>query len=121
MALTLELRLAERRAVASDDDELGLARSERFERRLESQGDLTRLDDESEAGIDRIRCLLGLAWRHLDCWIDCRVLRGVGVVCWLFAMGGLGHEQVEGLARDHQSIIISYLCCPRVWSGTVCC
>lgn len=82
MALTLELRLAERRAVASDDDELGLARPKRFERRLESQGDLARLDDESEAGVDRIRRLLGLAWRHLDCWIDCRMLRGVDVVCW---------------------------------------
>lgn len=64
-ALTLKLRLAERRAVASDDDELGLARPKRFERQLESQGDLARLDDESEAGIDRIRRLLALPWRHL--------------------------------------------------------
>jgi hypothetical protein len=41
--LTLELRLAERRGVAGDDDELGLARAESLEGRLVSKCDLTGL------------------------------------------------------------------------------
>lgn len=37
--VVLELRLAERRGVSGDDDELGLARSELLESRLVSEGD----------------------------------------------------------------------------------
>jgi hypothetical protein len=37
--VVLELRLAERRSVSSDDDELGLAGTEGLESRLVSQGD----------------------------------------------------------------------------------
>lgn len=38
-AVVLQLRLAERRGVASNDDELGLARTERLEGRLVSESD----------------------------------------------------------------------------------
>lgn len=38
-AVVLELRLAQRRSVASNDDELGLARAEALEGRLVSEGD----------------------------------------------------------------------------------
>lgn len=37
--VVLELRLAERRGVSGDDDELGLARSELLESRLVSESD----------------------------------------------------------------------------------
>lgn len=111
LALTLELRLAERRTVAGDDDQLALTRSEGFERRLESESDFTRLYDESQAGVDCIGSLLILAWRHLGCLIvGCRMLKELMQVvgCCLFAISGLGRGQVEGLARDNRSIIISY-------------
>lgn len=42
-AVVLELRLAERRSVASDDDELGLARSQALQCRLVAKGDLAGL------------------------------------------------------------------------------
>ena len=42
-AVVLELGLAERRSVASNDDELGLARAEGLEGRLVAEGDCVRL------------------------------------------------------------------------------
>jgi hypothetical protein len=39
--IILELRLAQRRSVAGNDDELGLSRSQRLECRLVSEGDLS--------------------------------------------------------------------------------
>lgn len=38
-SVVLELRLAERRGVAGNDDELGLSRSQALQRRLVSEGD----------------------------------------------------------------------------------
>ena len=38
-AVVLELRLAERRSIASNDDELGLSGTKRLECRLVSEGD----------------------------------------------------------------------------------
>lgn len=42
-AVVLELALSERRSVASNDDQLGLAGSQRLESRLVSEGDWRRL------------------------------------------------------------------------------
>lgn len=43
---TLELRLPERWGVASDDDELGLARAKRLESRLVAKSDLAGLEEQ---------------------------------------------------------------------------
>lgn len=50
--VVLQLRLAERRGVAGNDDQLGLARAQRLHGRLGTQGDLTRLHHQSEPGVD---------------------------------------------------------------------
>ena len=47
MERTLELRLPQRRGVAGDDDELGLASTESLEGRLVTQSDLAGLRSSS--------------------------------------------------------------------------
>lgn len=53
---TLKLTLAERRGVASNDDELGLSRSEGLEGGLVSKGDLSRLHHKRKARVDAVSC-----------------------------------------------------------------
>ena len=50
--LTLELRLAERGGVASDNNELGLAGPERLDGRLVTKGDLAGLHHKRKARVD---------------------------------------------------------------------
>lgn len=57
----LDLRLAEGRAVFGDQDELGLARSELLEGLLVTEGELARLNNKLELGVDRLGVLGGLA------------------------------------------------------------
>ena len=54
--VVLELRLAERGGVASDDDELGLAGTEHLEGALVAEDVLARLHDEGETGGDPGAC-----------------------------------------------------------------
>lgn len=56
---TLELRLAQRRGVASDQDELGLAGTEGLQRRLVAQNDFARLHHKRELAVDAVRIGLG--------------------------------------------------------------
>lgn len=53
--VVLEKRLAQRRSVLGDDDELGLAASEALEGGLVAEGDLAGLDDERQLGADAIQ------------------------------------------------------------------
>lgn len=50
--VVLELRLAERGSVGSDDDQLGLAGAQSLHGRLSTQGDLTGLHHQGEPGVD---------------------------------------------------------------------
>jgi hypothetical protein len=59
-AVVLELRLAERRSVASNDDELGLAGSEALEGRLVTKSDLSGLHNKRQLGVDAVGILLAL-------------------------------------------------------------
>ena len=89
--VVLELRLAERWGVASNDDELGLSGAEALEGGLVTQSDpveplaaasrdfearvqnsLSGLHDEREPRVDRVGCLLGLLGGHL-----CGICSGV--------------------------------------------
>lgn len=81
-AVVLELGLAERRSVAGDDDELGLARAERLEGGLVAESDLARLsrlletcsvgdcsvyahlDRQRKLGVDAVGGLVALLWCH---------------------------------------------------------
>ena len=60
--VVLQLRLAERGGVAGDDDKLGLARAQRLNGRLGTQGDLTGLHHQSEPGVDLICSVSILIW-----------------------------------------------------------
>ena len=62
-SVVLKLRLAERRGVASNDDELGLAVAERLEGALVAEGDFARLHDQSQTAVDRV----GIALSFLGC------------------------------------------------------
>lgn len=53
-SVVLELGLAERRGVASNDDELGLAVAERLEGALVAESDFARLHDQSQTAVDRV-------------------------------------------------------------------
>lgn len=86
MQRTLELGLAERRGVASDDDELGLAGAQRLEGRLVAKCDLTRLcersvhcavlaivraahahlDSQGQLSVDAVVGLAALLWCHCE-------------------------------------------------------
>jgi hypothetical protein len=59
-AVVLKLRLAERRSVASNDDELGLAGSEALEGRLVTKSDLSGLHNKRQLGVDAVGILLAL-------------------------------------------------------------
>lgn len=50
--VVLELTLAERRGVGSDDNQLGLARAQSLHGRLSTEGDLTGLHHQGEPGVD---------------------------------------------------------------------
>lgn len=50
--VVLDLGLAEGRGVGRDENELGLARAHVLEGALKAEGDLTRLDDKLELGVD---------------------------------------------------------------------
>lgn len=50
--VVLQLRLAERRSVGSNDDQFGLARAQSLHGRLGTQGDLTGLHHQGEPGVD---------------------------------------------------------------------
>lgn len=58
--VVLELRLAERGSVASDDDELGLAGAQALQGRLVTESDLARLHDQRQARGQRVGVLLRL-------------------------------------------------------------
>ena len=58
--VVLELRLAERRGVASDDDELGLAGAQALQGRLVTESDLARLHDQRQARGQGVGVLLRL-------------------------------------------------------------
>lgn len=62
--LTLELRLPQRRSVAGNDDELGLASSEALEGRLVAEGDLTGLHHKRQARVDGVGGSLVLLGGH---------------------------------------------------------
>lgn len=68
--VVLELRLAERRGVSGNDDELGLSRSELLESRLVSEGDLSGLHNKCQTTVDGVGGLLSLlsCWCHLCGW-----------------------------------------------------
>ncbi|KAI9167749.1 60S ribosomal protein L10-A [Paramyrothecium foliicola] len=67
-AVVLELTLAERRSVASNDDELGLAGSQALEGRLVSESDLSGLHNKRQLGVDAVGILLALLdGGHCDC------------------------------------------------------
>lgn len=57
-AVVLELRLAERRRVAGDDNKLGLAGSEGLEGALVAESDLAGLHGQRQLGVDTILSLL---------------------------------------------------------------
>lgn len=80
--LTLELRLAERRGVGSDQDQLGLAAAERLEGSLVAQRDLSGLDDEGQTLTEGVAGLVLAVAGHLGC--GCRVvgLSKVTLVRW---------------------------------------
>jgi hypothetical protein len=68
-AVVLELTLAERRGVASNDDELGLAGAEGLEGGLVTQGDLSGLHHQRQLGVDAVGILLVLLdGGHFDGW-----------------------------------------------------
>lgn len=50
--VVLDLGLAQRRRVSRDEYELSLARAHVLESALKAEGDLTRLDDKLELGVD---------------------------------------------------------------------
>lgn len=50
--VVLDLGLAQGRRVGRDEDELGLARAHVLESALKAEGDLTRLDNKLELGVD---------------------------------------------------------------------
>lgn len=50
--VVLQLRLAERGGVGSDDDQLGLARAQSLHGRLGTEGDLAGLHHQGEPGVD---------------------------------------------------------------------
>lgn len=56
--LTLDLRLAQRRRVGSNQDQLRLPLSQGLERRLVAERDFARLDDEVQALVQRVAALL---------------------------------------------------------------
>lgn len=58
--VVLELRLAERGRVASDDDELGLAGTQALQSRLVTESDLARLHDQRQARGQGVGLLLRL-------------------------------------------------------------
>lgn len=84
--VVLQLGLAERRSVASDDDKLGLAGTESLESRLVTQGDFTALHPtwllmsahwqnrveaclhKRQARGERVGILLALLNGHCVCW-----------------------------------------------------
>ena len=55
--VVLELRLAQRRAVAGDEDKLGLALADRLECRLVAERILARLHNESQTAVDGFNAL----------------------------------------------------------------
>lgn len=58
--VVLHLALAQGRAVASDQDELGLAIAKRLDRLLVAELDLSGLDDKGKTRADGVGTLLGL-------------------------------------------------------------
>ena len=62
--LTLKLRLPQRRSVAGNDDELGLASAEALEGGLVSEGDLTGLHHKRKARVDGVGGSLALLGGH---------------------------------------------------------
>jgi hypothetical protein len=68
--VVLHLALAQGRAVASNQDELGLAVAKGLDRLLVAELDLAGLDDEGQTRTDGVGALLGLAAArsHCVCW-----------------------------------------------------
>ena len=62
--LTLKLRLPQRRSVAGNDDELGLASSQALEGGLVAEGDLTGLHHKRKARVDGVGGSLILLGGH---------------------------------------------------------
>jgi hypothetical protein len=62
-AVVLQLRLAERRSVASNDDQLGLARAQRLQRALVADSNLAGLHDKRQLGVDAVGIALVLLLR----------------------------------------------------------
>ena len=57
-SVVLDLRLAKRRGVVGDDDELGLSGAESLDHGLVTKGSLARLHHELDARVDRLGVLL---------------------------------------------------------------
>jgi len=74
--VVLELRLPQWWCVASNDDQLRLARTQTLERRLVTEHDLTGLHHKRKARVDGVGRLLGLLWCH------CVRLCNLGRVGW---------------------------------------
>ena len=65
--VVFDLTFTELRAIAGDDDKLGLALSQRLEGLLHSQAVFPALHDQSESGVDALQRLLGFLCRnHFD-------------------------------------------------------
>lgn len=66
-AVVLEFTLSQGRSVASNDDQLGLAGSQRLESRLVAESDLSGLHNKRQLGVDAVGILLALLLRgHFD-------------------------------------------------------
>jgi hypothetical protein len=63
--VVLQLRLPQRRSVASNDDKLGLAGTQALEGRLVTEGDFARLHHKREARVDGVGGSLVLLGCHL--------------------------------------------------------
>ena len=87
--VVLELTLAERRSVAGNDDELGLARADGLDGALVTKDDGTGLHNKRKARVDRV----GGCWKSATMSLCFKNGKGQG------RRGGCGLEGIEGGTR----------------------
>lgn len=108
-AVVLELRLAKRRGISGDDDELGLSGSQRLKGALVSKGDLSGLHNKPaemsvcntsavcekeivrKARVDAVGGLLGF----LSCWCHRGALQENWVSCLWNSFNALRREELR--------------------------